>query len=175
MTVVDEALAHLALFYVKYYMDDILVRTLTRWKLRRAVQVVNQVLTSLQLAKHPDKRCIGRIARGFDCWGYHFSPYGLRVATQTLANFIARPTASAPTSVDTLAANAWSRVVPARNRAARRHEGRPLPLATLPIKYVHSLRRTTGVPRRNTGPDGRALAEQFEEVRRLIDACLDFV
>jgi hypothetical protein len=32
-------------------------------------QVVHQVLTSLQLAKHPDKTFIGRIARGFDFSG----------------------------------------------------------------------------------------------------------
>jgi hypothetical protein len=31
---------------------------------------------------------IGRIERGFDFLGYHFSPTGLRVATQTIANFI---------------------------------------------------------------------------------------
>jgi hypothetical protein len=48
------------------------------------------VLTSLRLAKHPDKTFIGQIARGFDFLGYHFSPDGLRVATKTGANFMAR-------------------------------------------------------------------------------------
>jgi RNA-directed DNA polymerase len=51
---------------------------------------VNQVLTSLGLAKHPDKTFIGRIVKGFDFLGYHFSPEGLRVATKTLMNFVAR-------------------------------------------------------------------------------------
>ena len=31
-----------------------------RWKLRRAVKVVNEVLGSLSLEKHPDKTFIGR-------------------------------------------------------------------------------------------------------------------
>lgn len=89
LTEVDEALEHLGLFSVRY-MDDILVLAPTRWKLRQAVKVVNQVLTLLRLAKHPDKTFIGRIARGFDFLGYHFSPEGLRVALKTLTNFVAR-------------------------------------------------------------------------------------
>jgi hypothetical protein len=42
-------------------MDDILVLAPTRWKLRQAVTVVNQVLASLRLHKHPDKTFIGRV------------------------------------------------------------------------------------------------------------------
>jgi len=34
----------------------------------------------------PDKTFIGRIERGFDFLGYHFSPPGM--ATKTIANFI---------------------------------------------------------------------------------------
>jgi hypothetical protein len=79
LTEVDDALERLGLFYVRY-MDDILVLAPTRWKLRQAVKVVNQVLTSLRLAKHPDKTFIGRIAKGFDFLGYHLSPDGLTVA-----------------------------------------------------------------------------------------------
>jgi RNA-directed DNA polymerase len=52
--------------------------------------MVNQVLASLRLAKHPDKTLIGRIAKGFDFLGYHFRPDGRRVATKTVANFVAR-------------------------------------------------------------------------------------
>jgi RNA-directed DNA polymerase len=89
LTELDDALEHLGLFSVRY-MDDILVLAPTRWKLRQAVKVINHVLTSLHLAKHPDKTFIGSIARGFDFLGYHFSPDGLRVATKTLANFVAR-------------------------------------------------------------------------------------
>ena len=89
LTEVDDAVEHLGLFSVRY-MDDILVLAPTRWKLRQAVKVVNQGLASLRLAKHPDKTFIGRIARGFDFLGYHFSPDGLTIAKKTLENFVAR-------------------------------------------------------------------------------------
>jgi RNA-directed DNA polymerase len=89
LTEVDDALERLGLFYVRY-MDDILVLAPTRWKLRQAVKVVNEGFTSLRLAKHPDKTFIGRLARGFDFLGYHFSPDGLCVTTKTLQNLVAR-------------------------------------------------------------------------------------
>jgi hypothetical protein len=60
----------------------------TRWKLRDAVKFLSQVLGSLDLEKHPDKTFIGRIERGFDFLGYHFSRKGLMLAKQTIANFI---------------------------------------------------------------------------------------
>jgi hypothetical protein len=48
----------------------------------------NQILGALSLEKHPDKTFIGRIERGFDFLGCHFSPAGVVVAKQTIANFI---------------------------------------------------------------------------------------
>ena len=69
-------------------MDDILILAPTRWQLRGAVKVVNQLLGALRLEKHPDKRFIGKIERGFDFLGYHFGAAGLRVAKQTITNFI---------------------------------------------------------------------------------------
>jgi hypothetical protein len=69
-------------------MDDILILAPTRWSLRRAVATVNRVLAALNLEKHPDKTLIGKIERGFDFLGYHFSPAGLAVAKKTIANFI---------------------------------------------------------------------------------------
>ncbi len=54
------------------------------------MKVVNQVLGSLSLEKHPDKTVIGRIERGFDFLGYHFSPDRLSVAAKTIENFVAR-------------------------------------------------------------------------------------
>ena len=89
MTELDAVCEKLGLFYVRY-MDDILVLAPTRWKLRKAVKVVNQVLSTLCLAKHPDKTFIGRIAKGFDWLGYHLRPEGLSVATKTVENFVAR-------------------------------------------------------------------------------------
>ena len=50
--------------------------------------MLNQVLASLRLEKHPDKTFIGKIERGVDFLGYHFSPTGLTVATDTVVRFI---------------------------------------------------------------------------------------
>jgi hypothetical protein len=85
----DERMERTGLFYVRF-MDDILVLAPTRWKLRRAVKAVNHVLGSLQLEKHPDKTFIGRIERGFDFLGYHFTPEGVMVAKATIQRFVER-------------------------------------------------------------------------------------
>ncbi|MCK5096778.1 MAG: group II intron reverse transcriptase domain-containing protein, partial [Desulfobacteraceae bacterium] len=75
---------------VKYfrYMDDILILAPTRWKLKKAIKVLNQTFNELKLEQHPDKTLIGRTARGFDFLGYHFKPDGLSVAKKTVKNFI---------------------------------------------------------------------------------------
>ena len=83
----DAAMDTPGLFYVRF-MDDILVLAPTRWKLKRAVKIVNQQLTSLALAKHPDKTFIGRIEKGFDFLVYHFDRAGISVANATLQRFI---------------------------------------------------------------------------------------
>jgi len=75
----DCAMGRLGPFYIRF-MDDILVLAPTRSKLRRAVRVVNAELSALGLEKHPEKTFIGRIERGFDFLGYHFSREGLAVA-----------------------------------------------------------------------------------------------
>ena len=89
LTEVDEALERLGLFAVRS-MDDLLVLAPTRWKLRQAVKVVHQGLAARRLDKHPDKTCIGSIAKGFDFVGYHCRPEGLTVAAKTLEHFVAR-------------------------------------------------------------------------------------
>ena len=71
-SVMGRAMDRGELFYVRY-MDDILVLSRSRWGLRRAICSVNKVLHDLDLSKHPDKTFIGRIDRGFDFLGYHFS------------------------------------------------------------------------------------------------------
>ena len=70
------------LFHVRF-MDDILVLTPSRWKLRRAVDAVNEMLARLGLDKHPDKTFVGRIEKGFDFLGYHFSRTVLTVPHST--------------------------------------------------------------------------------------------
>ena len=87
----DRTMERQGLFYLRF-MDDILVLAPTHWKLRRAVRVVNERLSGLGLEKHPDKTFIGRIDRGFDFLGYHFSREGLAVAQKTVANFVERYT-----------------------------------------------------------------------------------
>ena len=66
------------------------VRRGFRWKLRRAVRVVNQVLTGLRLEKAPEKTFIGRVERGFDFLGYRLSPDGITVAEATWKRFCER-------------------------------------------------------------------------------------
>ena len=54
------------------------------------MKAVNGVLGGLCLEKHPDKTFIGRIERGFNFLGYHFSREGLTVAKATIRKFVAR-------------------------------------------------------------------------------------
>ncbi len=89
LSCLDKQFQHDGLFYVRY-MDDILILAPTRWKLRRTVKTLNEIFTALKLEKHPDKTFIGRIEKGFDFLGYHFSRQGLSVAVVTGKKFVAR-------------------------------------------------------------------------------------
>ncbi len=71
------------LYYIRY-MDDILILTKTRWQNRRAVKRLNRILNTLKVEKHPDKTFIGKIDKGFDFFGYHFSRAALKIAGKTL-------------------------------------------------------------------------------------------
>ena len=72
--------------YVRF-MDDWLVLAPSRWKLRRAITVINQILACLALAQHPDKTFIGRINRGFSFLGFRLEEQGLAgLAPKTAAN-----------------------------------------------------------------------------------------
>ena len=75
---------------VKYfrYMDDILILAPTRWKLKKAIRVLNLTFNELKLEKRPDKTSMGRIEKGLDFLGYHFSPQGLSLAEKTVENFL---------------------------------------------------------------------------------------
>ncbi len=84
----DAAMEKLGMFYARF-MDDVLVLTDTHWQLRKAVKVLNGVLSSLGLDKAPDKTFIVRIEKGFDFLGDHFSRAGLAVAARTVQKFIA--------------------------------------------------------------------------------------
>ncbi len=72
------------------YMDDILILAPKRWKLRKAIRVMNQTFNQLNLEQHPDKKLIGRTERGFDFLGYHFNADGLSVAEKTIERLMER-------------------------------------------------------------------------------------
>ena len=85
----DARMAQTGLTYARF-MDDWVVLAPTRWKLRKAIQIVNRTLDELKVEQHPDKTYIGRISAGFDFLGYHLTPAGLAPARQTLQNFLQR-------------------------------------------------------------------------------------
>ncbi len=89
LNALDAALGNSGLYYVRY-MDDILILAATRWQLRRAVATLQRVFAQLRLTIHTDKTFIGRIEKGFDFLGYHFSRQPLRLATKTVRLFVAR-------------------------------------------------------------------------------------
>ena len=74
-------------FYLRY-MDDILILSKTRWQNRKAVRLLNQVFSELKIAQHPDKTFIGRIEKGFDFLGYHFSRKTLQLADITVRKHV---------------------------------------------------------------------------------------
>jgi hypothetical protein len=67
--------------YYSRYMDDIIVLSPLRWKLRKAIKTVNQ---------HLDKTTVGRIKNGVDFLGYQFGQEKLTVSKRTLQNHIRR-------------------------------------------------------------------------------------
>jgi RNA-directed DNA polymerase len=75
---------------VKYfrYMDDILILAPTRWKLRKAIRLLNQIFSELKMEKHPDKTLIGKVERGFYFLGYFLKPDSLTVPEKTFDRFI---------------------------------------------------------------------------------------
>jgi RNA-directed DNA polymerase len=52
----DDAMEKTGLFYARF-MDDWVVLSPSRWKLRKAISKANQVLEQLKVEKHPDKTC----------------------------------------------------------------------------------------------------------------------
>jgi len=87
LTDLDRRMEKLDVRYFRY-MDDILILAPTRWKLKKAIRVLNQTFNELKLEKHPDKTIMGRTVRGFDFLGYHFGPNGVTLAEKTIENFI---------------------------------------------------------------------------------------
>lgn len=79
----DEHFANKDVYYIRY-MDDILILSKMRWHNRKVVRQLNQILAKLKVEKHPDKTFIGKIEKGFDFLGYHFSNEPLKLALKTV-------------------------------------------------------------------------------------------
>ena len=69
-------------------MDDIVILTKTRWQNRKVVRLLNNCFNRLKVNQHPDKTFIGKIERGFDFLGYHFSRKPLRLASITIRKHV---------------------------------------------------------------------------------------
>ena len=61
---------------IKYqrFMDDFVIFSPTRHKLKAVIRQMYRVLDQLKLNVHPNKRFIGTTKRGFDFLGYRFHP-----------------------------------------------------------------------------------------------------
>jgi hypothetical protein len=92
LDVLDQRMEATGLCYVRF-MDDWVVLAPTRWKLRKAVRIVNETLAELRVEQHPDKTFIGRIEKGFDFLGYEITSPGIEgIAQRTLDSFAKRVT-----------------------------------------------------------------------------------
>ena len=90
LDVLDKRMDKLGMFCVRF-MDDWIVLAPSRWKLRRAVRIVNQTLAEVKGEQQPDKTFVGRIARGFSFLGYQMNAAGLvGVAPPTMKRFVER-------------------------------------------------------------------------------------
>jgi len=87
----DDKMKELDVFYARF-MDDWIVIAPSRWKLKKAIRIVNKTLNELKVEKHPDKTMIGRGNRGFDFLGYFIKPEGILPAVKTIKNFTERIT-----------------------------------------------------------------------------------
>ncbi len=79
----DDLVLSMDLYYARY-MDDWVILAPTRWKLRRVVSQINQVLSLLSVEKHPNKTFIGRGERGFDFLGYFLTPNFITVSDSAI-------------------------------------------------------------------------------------------
>lgn len=66
----DVRLSSLAGVTYERYMDDFLILTSDRWRLRRAIRSLNQAFGELGFVQHPLKTFFGRLSRGVEWLGY---------------------------------------------------------------------------------------------------------
>ena len=70
-------------FYIRY-VDDYVIMTKSKAKLRKAIKEHYRVLDELKLTVAKDKTLIGRVARGFSFLGYDLAPGKTRVSLASL-------------------------------------------------------------------------------------------
>ncbi len=90
LTGLDAHLSHNKQITYIRTMDDICILAKTRWHLRTAIKQLNQQFNALKVKQHPDKTFIGRIEKGFDFLGYHFSREPLKLADITVRKHVER-------------------------------------------------------------------------------------
>ena len=73
---VDMGFSSIEDIYYARYMDDFMVLTRTRRRLRQCVAKLNDYFDMRGFEQHPDKTFIGRTARGFDWLGAAFDEHG---------------------------------------------------------------------------------------------------
>jgi hypothetical protein len=90
LTSLDDKLSHNKNICYWRYMDDICVLAKKRWHLRDAIKQLNLEFNALKVKQHPDKKFIGRIEKGFNFLGYHFSRESLQLANITVKKHVQR-------------------------------------------------------------------------------------
>ena len=78
------------IFY-RRFMDDIIILAKTRWMLRKAIKLMYNILHDLGQRVHRKKKIfIGRTERGFDLFGYHFTPRNFFPSTESFCRMLTR-------------------------------------------------------------------------------------
>jgi hypothetical protein len=91
LTPLDRAMERRHDIRYQRFMDDYLIFSPTRHKLKAALRCMYRILEQLKLTVHPDKRSIGTTHRGFDFLGYRIYPdRKLRPNMQSLNRLIVR-------------------------------------------------------------------------------------
>ena len=86
----EQYIAAGSIHYVRY-MDDIVILAKTRWHFRAAIRSLIEVIESLGLCLHQEKRFVGHIDKGFDFLGYQIHPSRrLRPSAESLRRLVVR-------------------------------------------------------------------------------------
>ena len=77
---------------VKYvrYMDDLLFVSDKRWRIKRVIGKVLEMVTQLKQRLSKEKTAIGRARKGFDWLGFRFDVVPVKVALKTILNHLNR-------------------------------------------------------------------------------------